>query len=151
MSTNLVIGVDIGGTKVLAGIVDGDGQVHEMIERPTVTTSQAALLEALADQVLSLPQDGIEAVGFGIPTRINHERGVALGSVNIPLDARSFEEFSEGALAGTPDRIRERIDDFDALGVEEIIISPASLPFALFDRSMIDLFAEAVVAPARAV
>jgi glucokinase len=93
MSTKRVIGVDIGGTKVLAGIIDSDGQVHETVERPTVTTSQAALLEALADQVLSLPQDGIEAVGFGIPTRINHERGVALGSVNIPLRDVPFRDW----------------------------------------------------------
>jgi glucokinase len=93
MSIKRVIGVDIGGTKVLAGIVDEDGRVHETIERPTVTTSQAALLEALADQVLSLPQDGIEAVGFGIPTRIDHGRGVALGSVNIPLRDVPFVDF----------------------------------------------------------
>jgi glucokinase len=93
MSTKRVIGVDIGGTKVLAGIVDADGKVHETVERPTVTTSQAALLEALADQVLSLPQDGIEGVGFGIPTRINHERGVALGSVNIPLRDVPFRDW----------------------------------------------------------
>jgi glucokinase len=93
MSTKRVIGVDIGGTKVLAGIVDSDGQVHQTVERPTVTTSQAALLEALAEQVLSLPQDGIEAVGFGIPTRINHELGVALGSVNIPLRDVPFRDW----------------------------------------------------------
>jgi glucokinase len=93
MSTKRVIGVDIGGTKVLAGIVDSDGQVHETVERPTVTTSQTALLEALAEQVRSLPQDGIEAVGFGIPTRINHELGVALGSVNIPLRDVPFRDW----------------------------------------------------------
>jgi len=93
MSTKRVIGVDIGGTKVLAGIVDSDGQVHETVERPTVTTSKTALLEQLADQVLSLPQDGVEAVGFGIPTRINHERGVALGSVNIPLRDVPFRDW----------------------------------------------------------
>jgi glucokinase len=93
MSTKRVIGVDIGGTKVLAGIIDSDGQVHETAERPTVTTSQTALLEQLADQVLSLPQDGVEAVGFGIPTRINHERGVALGSVNIPLRDVPFRDW----------------------------------------------------------
>jgi glucokinase len=93
MSTKRVIGVDIGGTKVLAGIVDSDGQVHETVERPTVTTSQTALLEQLAEQVLSLPQDGVEAVGFGIPTRINHERGVALGSVNIPLRDVPFRDW----------------------------------------------------------
>jgi glucokinase len=93
MSTKRVIGVDIGGTKVLAGIVDSDGQVHETVERPTVTTSQSALLEALAEQVLSLPQECIEAVGFGIPTRINHELGVALGSVNIPLRDVLFRDW----------------------------------------------------------
>ena len=93
MTANRVIGVDIGGTKVLAGIIDADGQVHETVERPTVTTSQAALLEALADQVLSLPQAGIKAVGFGIPTRIDHERGVALGSVNIPLRDVPFRDW----------------------------------------------------------
>jgi glucokinase len=93
MSTKRVIGVDIGGTKVLAGIVDEHGEVHETVERPTVTTSQAALLEELADQVLSLPQAGVEAVGFGIPTRINHERGVALGSVNIPLRDVPFRDW----------------------------------------------------------
>jgi glucokinase len=93
MSTKRVIGVDIGGTKVLAGIIDSDGQVHETVERPTVTTSQSALLQALADQVLSLPQDGIEAVGFGIPTRIDHARGVALGSVNIPLRDVPFRDW----------------------------------------------------------
>jgi glucokinase len=93
MSIKRVIGVDIGGTKVLAGIVDSDGQVHETVERPTVTTSQTALLDALAEQVLSLPQEGIEAVGFGIPTRINHELGVALGSVNIPLRDVPFRDW----------------------------------------------------------
>jgi glucokinase len=93
MSIKRVIGVDIGGTKVLAGIVDENGEVHETIERPTVTTSQAALLQSLADQVLSLPQEGIEAVGFGIPTRIDHSRGVALGSVNIPLRDVPFRDW----------------------------------------------------------
>ena len=93
MSVKRVIGVDIGGTKVLAGIVDEHGEVHETIERPTVTTSQAALVDALADQVLSLPQDGIEAVGFGIPTRIDHARGVVLGSVNIPLRDVPFRDW----------------------------------------------------------
>ena len=35
MSEPRVIGVDLGGTKVLAGVVDRDGTVHETVERPT--------------------------------------------------------------------------------------------------------------------
>jgi glucokinase len=101
MSVKRVIGVDIGGTKVLAGIVDAEGRVHETVERATVTTSQTALLEELADLVLSLPQEGIEAVGFGIPTRIDHARGVALGSVNIPLRDVPFRDWM-GERLGLP-------------------------------------------------
>ena len=91
-----MIGVDLGGTKILAGIVDADGQVHETVERPTVTTSQAALLDELALLVQSLPQDGIDAVGFGIPSRIDHEHGIALGALNIPIrDVRFIDEMHE--------------------------------------------------------
>ena len=80
-----MIGVDLGGTKVLAGIVDRDGTVHETIERPTVTTSQAALLDELAAIVRDLPLEGVSALGFGIPSRIDHAHGLALGAVNIPI------------------------------------------------------------------
>jgi glucokinase len=85
MALPRVIGVDLGGTKVLAGIVDRDGTVHETVERPTVTTSQAALLDELAAIVRDLPLDGVSALGFGIPSRIDHAHGLALGAVNIPI------------------------------------------------------------------
>jgi len=88
-----VIGVDLGGTKVLAGVVDADGTVHETVERPTVTTSQTALLDELASIVRELPLDGIAGLGFGIPSRIDHAHGLALGAVNIPIrDVRFAEE-----------------------------------------------------------
>src|SRR4051812_13231370 len=91
-----VIGVDLGGTKVLAGVVDQDGTVHETIERPTVTTSQAALLDELAAIVRELPLEGVSALGFGIPSRIDHGSGLALGAVNIPIrDVRFADEMHE--------------------------------------------------------
>src|SRR5690349_9744015 len=85
MESPRVIGVDLGGTKVLAGVVDQDGKVHETVERPTVTTSQTALLDELAAIVRDLPLDGVSALGFGIPSRIDHAHGLALGAVNIPI------------------------------------------------------------------
>ena len=98
MTANRVIGVDLGGTKVLAGVVDADGNVHETVERPTVTTSQAALLDELAALVRELPQDGVGAVGFGIPSRIDHDRGIALGAVNIPIRDVPFIDEMAGRL-----------------------------------------------------
>jgi glucokinase len=85
MKANRVIGVDLGGTKILAGVIDADGQVHETVEHPTPTTSLAALLDGLATAVRELPLADVAAVGFGIPSRIDHRNGIALGAVNIPL------------------------------------------------------------------
>src|SRR5581483_4555272 len=85
MNGTYVIGVDLGGTKILAGIVDEHGTVLQSVERPTVTTSQAALLDELAAVVRELPLENVRAVGFGIPSRIDHATGLALGAVNIPI------------------------------------------------------------------
>ncbi len=98
MNAQRVIGVDLGGTKILAGIVGQDGIVHETVERPTVTTSQAALLDELADVVRELPLDGIDAVGFGIPSRIDFSTGLALGAVNIPIQDVYFAKEMERRL-----------------------------------------------------
>ncbi len=92
MKENRVIGVDLGGTKILAGVIEAGGVVTATVEHPTPTTSQAALLDALVAAVLELPQDGVGAVGFGIPSRIDQRTGVALGAVNIPLRDVAFRD-----------------------------------------------------------
>jgi glucokinase len=98
MTANRVIGVDLGGTKILAGVIDAGGRVHETVEHPTVTTSQAALLDELAALVRELPQDEVGAVGFGIPSRIDQRNGIALGAVNIPLRDAPFRVEMERRL-----------------------------------------------------
>jgi len=87
-----VIGVDLGGTKILAGVIDDDGNVHQTIEQPTPTTSQAALLDGLEQAVRELLTSEIAAVGFGVPARIDRHTGVALGAVNIPLSDLRFRD-----------------------------------------------------------
>lgn len=85
MADPLVIGVDLGGTKIAAGLVDGDGGVRERRERITPTESQEALLEALEEAVAELLGADVTAVGIGVPSIIDRTTGRALGSVNIPL------------------------------------------------------------------
>ena len=86
MSDPLVIGVDLGGTKIAAGLVDGVGGVRERRERLTPTESQEALLDALDEAVGELLGADVAAVGIGVPSVIDRTTGRALGSVNIPLD-----------------------------------------------------------------
>jgi glucokinase len=83
-----VIGVDVGGTKILAAVVSRDGSVSRRVERPSDHTSQEALLDELDTMVEELHRDDpeVEALGFGIPSRIDQRAGRALKSVNIPLE-----------------------------------------------------------------
>jgi glucokinase len=85
MADTHVIGVDLGGTKVRAGVVDAAGTVYRTFEQPTPTRSQNELVDCLEAVVRELMGPDIAAVGYGIPSRIDRRTGVALGAVNIPL------------------------------------------------------------------
>jgi len=85
VSAQRVIGVDLGGTKILAGSMDGEGRVLDRREVPTPTGSQAELLEGIAAAIEPLVGAGVAALGFGIPSVIDRTTGRSLGSVNIPL------------------------------------------------------------------
>lgn len=80
-----MIGVDVGGTKILAGVVERDGTVVESRERPTPVESEEALLAGLVEAIEELRDGSVVAVGFGVPSRIDQRAGIAVGSVNIPL------------------------------------------------------------------
>jgi glucokinase len=80
-----VIGVDLGGTKILAGIVDRDGAVARRRELPTPLDSQDELVQGLAEAVEGVLSDDVVALGFGIPSTIDQRSGKAVTSVNIPL------------------------------------------------------------------
>ena len=94
-----VIGVDVGGTKVLAAVVSRDGSLGSRLERPTDVSSEHALL-AMLDGVVEELRAGdpeVAAIGFGLPSRIDQRRGRAVASVNVPLSDVDFR-----------DRMRER-------------------------------------------
>jgi glucokinase len=80
-----VIGVDVGGTKILAGIVDRDGKVDRHRENPTPLGSQDEFLAGLDAAVEELLDDDVAAIGFGIPSPIDQLTGRAQQAVNIPL------------------------------------------------------------------
>ena len=80
-----VVGVDVGGTKILAGVVDANGEVQHRRERLTELDSQERLVEELGAAVEDVVDDSIEAIGFGVPSRVDQQTGRVDGSVNIPL------------------------------------------------------------------
>jgi glucokinase len=92
MPATHVIGVDLGGTKILSGIMDPAGEVERRYEIPTPTASTDALLEGLDAAVSELMDDRVGAVGFGIPSTIDQRTGRAVWSANIPLANLDFRD-----------------------------------------------------------
>lgn len=93
-----MIGIDLGGTKILAGILDRSGGIDALTERLTPATSQEALVDALVEMVDELRTPEIEAVGFGVPSRIDPRSGFAFGAVNTPLQNIRFQQVLEERL-----------------------------------------------------
>jgi glucokinase len=91
------IGVDLGGTKILAGVVNRDGTVVRRHERPSPQDSQEHVLAELEAAVAELLDESVAAVGFGAPSPIDQENGVVVRPVNLPLENAPLR-----------DRMRER-------------------------------------------
>ena len=82
----MVLGVDVGGTKVAVAAVDGV-TVREATEDPTITDTPEALLEGI-EAVVKRMIDRVgapEAIGVGVPSQIDYATGTVETSVNIPL------------------------------------------------------------------
>ncbi|HET9242695.1 MAG TPA: ROK family protein [Gaiella sp.] len=87
MAPDRVIGVDVGGTKILAGTVARDGSIGRTIEVPTPTEGQEPFLAELASTVEGLLEEGADAIGLGVPMNLDRETGIAYHAVNLPLES----------------------------------------------------------------
>ncbi|MGO9976603.1 MAG: ROK family protein [Solirubrobacteraceae bacterium] len=95
MPSRRVIGVDMGGTKLLAGVVDGTLSVHHRVQRTVVGLDQSAVLETVIEAVTEIrarAAEEIEAVGFGIPCLFDRRTGRAVVAVNLALADINFAD-----------------------------------------------------------
>jgi glucokinase len=98
VSTGCVIGVDLGGTKLLAGAVDPALNVHHRATRLARGIDQAAVLDAVVAAVREVrdategASGTVDAVGIGIPCLIDQARGVAVMAVNLPIADMPFRD-----------------------------------------------------------
>lgn len=77
-------GVDVGGTKMLAVVVDTDAPDRVLAEHRIATPSGAeAVLQGLADLIEDLPLDPAAAVGLGLPGLVDSRNRFRYGP-NLP-------------------------------------------------------------------
>jgi glucokinase len=89
----LAIGIDVGGTKIAAGVIDREGRILRRVERPTPTASREELIGLFLEIVDDLMVDGVGAIGFGLPSTIDQRTGRVVGSVHVPLADFDFRDY----------------------------------------------------------
>ena len=82
----LVIGLDVGGTKILSGLVDREGNVLEERAVTSPAESQPGVLDALDDAVDALLDDRVAAIGYGIPANLERGTGRLRRGARVPLE-----------------------------------------------------------------
>jgi glucokinase len=82
------IGVDMGGTKLLAGAVDTELSVYRRAQRSVSGLDQSSLLDVVVEAVDEARESAggeVEAIGIGIPALIDQRIGRAVFSTHLPL------------------------------------------------------------------
>lgn len=87
LSTPEAIGLDLGGTKLLTGVVDSDQNVHHTSRESSRGASEEAVLGAIEEEIKEArdARPDVVGVGLGIPCTIDRERGVAINAVNLDI------------------------------------------------------------------
>jgi glucokinase len=98
------IGVDLGGTKILAAVV-ADGGIVNQVKQPTPSTGPSAVVEAIAQNVRDL--GGADLVGIGTPGVVDHASGTVSHAPNLRgwTSDVPLRELLEQALPGTAVRV----------------------------------------------
>ena len=82
------MGVDIGGTKVAAGLVDANGEIATQVREPMISNSSAqeglhSVLSAIA-RVMPQGEFGVGGIGICAPGPLDPKTGVILNPPNLP-------------------------------------------------------------------
>ncbi|MDT0381022.1 ROK family glucokinase [Streptomyces sp. DSM 42041] len=95
----LTIGVDIGGTKIAAGVVDEEGSILETCKVPTPPTAEG-VVDAIADAVRTVSAEHtVEAVGIGAAGYVDDKRATVLFAPNIAWRHEALK-----------DKVEQRVD-----------------------------------------
>ena len=86
--TPSVLGIDLGGTKVLFAVVDGDGRITRRHKLSSASTSSEEIITQIITEIERVREeagDEVAAVGIGVPGTVDTETGHVVATANLPL------------------------------------------------------------------
>lgn len=124
MESEEAIGLDLGGTKLATGVVDGEGRLLWSDEVPSSGYSQGEVIDLLSEAILRAREarPAAAVAGIGIPARVEQQTGRAVGTVNL---------------------------DLADVAVRDLVADRIGIPVALDNDANLAMLAEAVYGAAR--
>ncbi|MDP4163829.1 MAG: ROK family protein [Bacillota bacterium] len=86
----LSLGVDIGGTKIAAGIINEQGFCIDRIELPSISDDSEKMFSQVKNSISMVLKKGnyklaeLAGIGIGVPGKVEHQNGVAIYQNNLP-------------------------------------------------------------------
>lgn len=107
------IGIDLGGTKIEAIVLDGDGRERARLRVPTPAGDYAATVAAIAELVTELEAETGRgaSVGIGMPGALSPASGLVKNANSTWLNGRPLDRDLEDAL-GRPIRLENDANCF---------------------------------------
>src|SRR5687767_3271426 len=84
MNNLRIIGIDLGGTNIRAGLVNGDDLLDIRAEKIKPAASAEEVVHQLFNVTDQLFNDETAGIGIGVPGLVNEEQGIVFDVVNIP-------------------------------------------------------------------
>jgi glucokinase len=90
-----IIGLDAGGTKLLAGVVDETGEVlYRAVRTWPANPTRDEVLERFRSVIAQAREHGpIDAIGVGLPATMDVEAGMAVGCRHLPIAGFAFRDW----------------------------------------------------------
>jgi glucokinase len=145
----LAVGVDVGGTKVAAAVVDASGGIAGSVRTPTDTRRPEAVLDSIVAAVrqalvaAEVRTDEVAGVGLGVPGLVEPERGISRLAVNLGWRDLPVREQLEARL-GLPCAIENDVavaalgESRYGLGFGRTSMTYLSLGTGVAARTMVD-------------
>jgi len=143
-----------GGPRLLrlaAELADGWNAVWRL--DPSVYGERIAAVRSVCDAVGRDPSTFRLSIGLHAlmgETEADARSSFERGRASFPggaMEGETWTTWRHDTLSGSPQQAIDRIGLFEAMGVEEIVLSPWVLPFAVHEPEIVDVIAERVIAP----
>ena len=90
-----VIGVDLGGTNIRAGLVLGNKIIKKIEVKTEVSKGKSVVIKNLIKAISSVMANNVSGIGIGSPGPLDYKTGLVIRTKNIPIEKVNLKQVLE--------------------------------------------------------